>query len=86
MRRLFAIVNVIAWSGFWGFGFLAVTSGDHPDSHMVIAAVLAFAGFLVGIVAYRKLAHDAEARGYARKTNQLSAAERERSHAEGGIH
>jgi hypothetical protein len=44
MRKLIAIVNVIAWSGFWAFGYLALTSGDFSDTQVVISALLAAAG------------------------------------------
>jgi hypothetical protein len=53
MKKLIAIVNVVAWSGFWAFGYLAFSSGGHPDSHLIIAGVLALLGLVVGIIAYR---------------------------------
>ena len=48
MRKLIAIVNVIAWSGFWAFGYLALTSGDFSDTQVVISALLAAAGLFTG--------------------------------------
>ena len=56
MRKAVAIVNVIAWSGFWAFGYIAVTAEGLNDSQVVVAAILAGAGFLTGIIAYLKLA------------------------------
>jgi len=85
MSKLIAIINVIAWSGFWAFGYLALTAEGLTESQLVIAAGLAFAGFIVGMVAYQKLCRAAEARGYAKKSNQLEAADRNRAHAEEGV-
>ncbi|MBE1285358.1 MAG: hypothetical protein GJ676_18745 [Rhodobacteraceae bacterium] len=85
MTKLVAIVNVIAWSGFWAFGYIAVTAEGLTDRQMVIAALLAFGGLVTGILAYLKLARAAEASGYAKKTNQLDAAARNRAQSEGSI-
>lgn len=84
MNKVVAIVNVIAWSGFWAFGYLAVTAEGLSDRQLVIAAVLAFAGFVTGILAFQRLSRAAEARGYARKSNQLDAAARDRAQSQGG--
>lgn len=54
-RKTIAIMNVIAWSGFWAFGFIALTSGDLSERQMLIAAVLAGLGFLTGMLTYMKL-------------------------------
>ena len=83
MTKIVAILNVIAWSGFWAFGYLALTADGLSDQQIVIAAVLAFAGFVGGILAYMKLVRAAEASGYARKSNQLDAETRNRAHAKG---
>ncbi|MDE4132435.1 hypothetical protein PXK00_04890 [Phaeobacter sp. QD34_3] len=85
MRKLVAIVNVIAWSGFWAFGYLALASGDFTDTQVVISALLAAAGLFTGILAYLRLARMAEASGYAKKTNQLDAAARNRAQEKGSI-
>jgi hypothetical protein len=85
MRKLIAIVNVIAWSGFWAFGYLALTSGDFSDTQVVISALLAAAGLFTGILAYLRLARMAELSGYAKKTNQLDAAVRNRAQEKGSI-
>ena len=55
MRKLTAIINVVAWSGFWAFGYLALTA-EQPDSRQtLIAILLAAAGMLSGSWAYMKL-------------------------------
>lgn len=83
MTKIVAILNVIAWSGFWAFGYLALTADGLSDRQVVIAALLAFAGFVGGILAYMRLVRAAEASGYARKSNQLDAETRNRAHAKG---
>ena len=85
MKKLIAIINVIAWAGFWAFGYLALTAEGLSHSQLVIAALLAFAGLITGIVAYMRLIRASEASGYARKSNQLDAAARDRAHEEGGV-
>ena len=80
MDKLIAVLNVVAWSGFWAFGYLALTSADLNSAQMTTAAILAFIGLIVGMLAYFRLVRAAEASGYARRTNQLSAAERNRAH------
>ncbi|SEO71449.1 hypothetical protein SAMN04490248_11041 [Salinihabitans flavidus] len=85
MKKLIAIVNVVAWSGFWAFGYLALTAERLSRGQLTVAAVLAFAGFITGIFAYLKLVRAAEASGYARKSTQLDAAERNRAQSQGGL-
>ncbi len=82
MKKLIAIVNVIAWSGFWAFGYLAITAEGLTDTQIVIAAILAFAGLVTGLIAYQKLVRVTEESGYAKKSNQLDAAARNRAHQE----
>ena len=84
MTKLIAIVNVIAWAGFWAFGYIALTSDDLTDSQLVVAAVLAFAGLVMGLFAYMKLVRSSEATGYAKGSNQLDAAARNRAQEEWG--
>jgi len=79
MRKLIAILNVIAWAGFWSFGYIALGVDGLSDLQMVIAAVLAFGGLMAGILAYMKLVRIAEHSGYARASNQLSPEERDRA-------
>ncbi|MFC3614738.1 hypothetical protein ACFORG_13270 [Lutimaribacter marinistellae] len=83
MTKLVAIVNVIAWSGFWAFGYLAISAEGLTSGQLVIAAVLAFAGLVTGILAYMRLVRASEESGYAKRSNQLDAATRERAQSEG---
>ncbi len=55
MNKLVAITNVISWSGFWAFGYLALTAEQPDSSQTLIALVLAAAGLLSGTWAYLKL-------------------------------
>ncbi len=84
MPKLIAIINVIAWAGFWAFGYIAVTAEGLTDRQLVIAAILAFAGLVTGIVAYMKLVRATEASGYAKSSGQLNAAARNRAQEEWG--
>lgn len=83
MTKIVAVLNVIAWSGFWAFGYLALTADGLSDRQIVLAVLLAFAGFVGGILAYMALVRSAEATGYARKPNQPDVETRNRAHAKG---
>lgn len=84
MTKLIAIINVVAWAGFWAFGYIALTSADLTDGQLVIAVLLAFAGLVMGILAYMKLVRASEASGYAKGSNQLDAVTRNRAQEEWG--
>ena len=84
MAKLIAIINVIAWAGFWAFGYIALTSDDLTESQLVVAAILAFAGLAMGILAYMKLVRASGASGYAKGSNQLDATTRNRAQEEWG--
>ncbi|SPH24175.1 hypothetical protein DEA8626_03224 [Defluviimonas aquaemixtae] len=71
MAKLIAILNVIAWSGFWAFGYLALTSGAGGGHHVTVAFVLAALGAAIGIVAWLWLVRHSEATGYAKRANQV---------------
>jgi len=75
MQKIIAIANVIAWSGFWAFGYLAFTAGVDNTGQMVTAAVLAAMGGGIGMLAYFWLIRHSENVGYARAPNR--AAKRE---------
>ena len=62
MQKLIAILNVVAWSGFWAFGYLALTADIKDQGQVVVAGLLAFAGFLTGTFAYIKLSRDSQHR------------------------
>ena len=83
MTKLIAILNVIAWSGFWAFGYIALMQDGLSQGQLVMAVILAFAGLIIGIFAYFKLVRAAEASGYAKKSNQLDAEARNKAHAQG---
>ncbi|MDW4550032.1 hypothetical protein R5H32_11785 [Defluviimonas sp. D31] len=80
MAKLIAILNVIAWGGFWAFGYLALTSDDGAG-RAVVATILASVGAAVGIVAWLWLVRHSEATGYARRANQVP---REHHRTDGG--
>ena len=84
MQKLIAIVNVVAWAGFWAFGYIAVTSDDLSETQLVVAAILAFAGLVTGVLAYMKLVRASELSGYAKGSNQIDAATRNRAQEEWG--
>lgn len=67
MSKLIATLNVVAWSGFWAFGYLALSADPANTTHMVVAAVLAFVGAAIGALAYFWLVRHSEATGYAQK-------------------
>ncbi|WP_068116043.1 hypothetical protein [Tropicimonas marinistellae] len=66
MAKLVAILNVVAWSGFWAFGYLALTANGEKTGHLMIALVLAILGAGAGIWAYMWLVRHTEATGYAK--------------------
>ena len=55
MNKLVAIICVISWSGFWAFGSLALSAGIEDTGQMIIATLLAGAGFLTGMLAWLRL-------------------------------
>lgn len=65
MTKFIAILNVIAWSGFWAFGYIALTSDVSDPSRMTTAAILAFVGAVMGVFAYLWLVRHTEETGYA---------------------
>lgn len=58
MNKLIALVCVISWSGFWAFGYLALSADIQDQTQMVIAGLLAFGGFLTGMFTYMRLSRD----------------------------
>ena len=65
MAKLIAILNVVVWSGFWAFGYLALTASH--DGQMVAALVLAALGGAAGLWTWLWLVRHSEATGYAEK-------------------
>jgi hypothetical protein len=64
--KLIAILNVVAWSGFWAFGFLALTANPDTGSRVVIALVLAALGAAGGLWAWLWIVRHSEQIGYAK--------------------
>lgn len=77
MAKLIAILNVIAWSGFWAFGYLALSSGTNASGQTVIAILLAALGGAAGLWAYFWLVRHSEASGYAKPRNRAVIQEEE---------
>jgi hypothetical protein len=63
MAKVIAILNVVVWSGFWAFGYLALTA-DH-DGQMVAAVILAALGGGAGMWSWFWLVRHSEETGYA---------------------
>jgi len=70
MQKLIAVLNVIAWGGFWAFGYLALTTGPDRAAELVTAAILAAIGGGVGMLAFLWLVRHSEATGYAKPANR----------------
>lgn len=69
MSKLIATLNVIAWSGFWAFGYLALTTDPTAQGRMTMALVLAAVGGALGLWAYFWLVRHSEQTGYAKPSN-----------------
>lgn len=82
MRKLIALLNVIAWGVFWVFGYIALMSPELTGGQTTVALIAAAAGFGCGMVTYLKLVRMAEAQGYARASNQLTPEDRESAQAQ----
>jgi len=85
MKTRIAIVNVIAWAGFWAFGYLALSASVEDTGQMITAAILAAIGGGLGIAAYLWLARHSEATGYARPANRASKREDEDDQIHGEV-
>jgi hypothetical protein len=75
MTKLIAILNVIAWAGFWAFGYLALTAQPAQTGQMVTAALLAALGGGVGMLAFFWLVRHSERTGYAKPPNRADKRE-----------
>ncbi|MGH1416513.1 MAG: hypothetical protein ACRBB0_23685 [Pelagimonas sp.] len=71
MAKLIAILNVVAWSGFWSFGYLALSAGTENPNQTTIAVLLAAGGAAVGLWAWFWLVRHSEAIGYAKPANRV---------------
>lgn len=77
MTKLIAVLNVIAWSGFWAFGYLALTGRGYSAGQVTMASILAAAGLFTGVFAYLKLVRISERKGYARPSNRTTRDQRD---------
>ncbi|UWQ62775.1 hypothetical protein [Leisingera caerulea] len=84
MNKLIAIVNVVAWAGFWSFGYLALTAESYSETQVVTAALLASAGLITGIIAYLRLVRGSERSGYARPSARMTREQRDAAQAQWG--
>jgi len=71
MRKLIAILNVVAWSGFWAFGYLALTSDAGAGRDLTLAALLAVLGAGIGMFTWFWLVRYTQATGYAPPSPQV---------------
>lgn len=58
MNKLVALACVVSWSGFWAFGYLALSADIKDQNQILVASLLAGLGFVTGVFAYIKLARD----------------------------
>lgn len=77
MHKLIAIGNVVAWSGFWAFGYLAISAGAANTGQMINAVILAAIGGGVGMLAFLRLVQHSEQTGYAKRPNRAQQREEE---------
>lgn len=71
MSKLIAILNVVAWSGFWAFGYLALSADSANTTQILVAGLMAVAGAGVGLFTYLQLVRHSEATGYAKPRNRV---------------
>ncbi|EDZ45858.1 hypothetical protein [Leisingera daeponensis] len=84
MNKMIAIVNVVAWAGFWAFGYLALTAESYSETQVVTAALLAAAGLITGIIAYLRLVRGSERSGYAKPSARMTREQRDAAQAQWG--
>lgn len=65
MNKLIAIACVISWSGFWAFGYLAISAGVADTGQMVTAMILAALGLFTGVFTYVKIARATDPQRWA---------------------
>ncbi|MFN3847217.1 MAG: hypothetical protein ACK4RZ_15565 [Paracoccaceae bacterium] len=58
MNKIVAFLCVVSWSGFWAFGYLALSADIQDQSQILVAGLLAALGFLTGVFAYIRLSRD----------------------------
>lgn len=66
--KLYAILNVNAWSGFWAFGYIALFSANDLDgTQITIAVLLAAFGFALGMFSYLRISNWTKPRTHIEK-------------------
>lgn len=60
-----AVLNVIAWGGFWAFGYLALTENPANSHEILIAGALAALGGGVGVFTFLRCARSCDTTGYS---------------------
>ncbi|MFU8881311.1 MAG: hypothetical protein ACNA7Q_03015 [Rhodobacterales bacterium] len=53
-----SIICVIGYAAFWVFGYLALTTDPSSVGSMLLATVIAGAGFLAGTLSYLKISRE----------------------------
>ena len=66
MSKLIATLNVIAWSGFWAFGYIALTA-DANGNQVVVAVILAALGAAGGLWAWLHVVQICESNGLSKR-------------------
>ena len=54
-RKLIATGNVLGWSAFWVFGFLALSAPTNATGQIIGAALISFCGLVAGVWCYLQL-------------------------------
>lgn len=75
MTKFVATLNVIAWAGFWAFGFLAFTADPSDTRSILIAGGLAALGGGVGIYTFLRCARHCETTGYTKTVRKMRPAD-----------
>ncbi len=55
MKKLVAFLCVVSWSGFWAFGYLALTAAPADSARLTMAVLLAAAGLFTGLFTWLRL-------------------------------
>lgn len=88
MKKFLAVMNVVAWSGFWAFGYLALSGAgrdvDYSETQLMVALGLAAGGLFLGVYAYLKLVRLSEQDGYAKPSNRTTRAARDAAQTQWG--
>lgn len=58
MNKLIAVLCVVCWSGFWVFGYLALTADQSQASQLMWGTAVSGLCFLGGVFAYLHLCRE----------------------------